>query len=286
MDIPVFTAKDAAGIFPKRPKNLNKGDCGSAAILAGYGSLGAPLLAVGGCLKSGAGYTGFWFPSMESRETDEMHRTVFAAKYPACIMNIYCGDPFFTKSVAFGMGAGVGLPQREMLEALLSAYEGKLILDADAINTLAHFKAKDLLKNTKCSVVLTPHPKEFSRLTGISVEEILARDAELAREFAKEYAVVVALKSHRTVVADGTRAVRITSGTPALAKGGSGDVLAGFLAGTLARGVPLFEGTAAACYVHGRAGTLAALGMGEYSPDASDLIGYLPKAICELEAHA
>lgn len=286
MDIPVFTAKDAAGIFPKRPKNLNKGDCGSAAILAGYGSLGAPLLAVGGCLKSGAGYTGFWFPSMESRETDEMHRTVFAAKYPACIMNIYCGDPFFTKSVAFGMGAGVGEPQRRMLELLLAGYETcVLVLDADALNILAVFGA-DMLKNKKCPAVITPHPKEFSRLTGISVEEILARDAELAREFAKEYGVVVALKSHRTVVADGTRAVRIASGTPALAKGGSGDVLAGFLAGTLARGVPLFEGTAAACYVHGRAGTLAALEMGEYSPDASDLIGYLPKAICELEAHA
>ena len=285
-EIPIFSAADAAKVFPKRPQDINKGDCGSAAILAGYGSLGAPLLAVGGCLKAGAGYTQLWFPSTGNSGIDEMRRTVFAAKYPACIVDLYCGEPFSAKSLAFGMGAGVGLPQTEMLAALLSTYGGRLVLDADALNALAAYGKIDALKEKNCPVVITPHPKEFSRLTGLSVQEILKSDAELAGAFAKEYGVVVALKSHRTVVTDGTRAVRIMSGSPALAKGGSGDVLAGFLAGTLARGVPLFEGTAAACYVHGRAGTLAALDLGEYSPDASDIIGYLPAAVKELEAHA
>ena len=103
-----------------------------------------------------------------------------------------------------------------------------------------------------------------------------------AKAFAEEYGVIVALKSHRTVITDGTRVAVNPTGSPALAKGGSGDVLAGFLAGTCARGIPPFEAACTASYILGRAGELAAEKMGEYSPDATDIIALLPVAILSL----
>ncbi len=271
---------DVAALFPPRKADLNKGECGSAAILAGYGSWGAPLMAVGAALRSGAGYTELWLPHTESAETDEMHRTVFSAKYPACIVKFYAGGPFSAKAIAFGMGAGADPAVKEMLEALLTTYEnGALVLDADALNAISANKMHDLLKRRGCSVVVTPHPKEFSRLSGRSVYEILSDPAVYARAFAEEYGVTVVLKSHRTVITDGKRIAVNTTGSPALAKGGSGDTLAGFLAGTIARGLAPFEASVASSYILGRAGELAARDLGEYSPDASDVTARIPAAI-------
>ena len=282
----IYEDADVAALFPKRKADLHKGNCGSAAILAGYGSLGAPLLAAGACLKSGAGYTHLWLPSAGNPDTDALRCAVVAAKYPACIAEIYAGEPFSADSVAFGMGAGAGDPQREMLELLLRRYEGgALVLDADALNMLGACGA-DLLRTKKCRAVVTPHPKEFSRLTGKPVDEIMRNFVGSAKRFANEYGVTVVLKSHRTVITDGERVAVNPTGSPALAKGGSGDTLAGFLAGTLARGLSPFEAAVASCYVCGRAGELAARDLGEYSPDAADVIGYLGPAILSLKPQA
>ena len=95
-------------------------------------------------------------------------------------------------------------------------------------------------------------------------------------EIAKEYGVTLVLKNNRTIVTDGDRTAIITAGSPALAKGGSGDVLSGFLAGTIARGVQVFDAACCACFVLGKAGEYAAEQMGEYAPDAQDIIRFLP----------
>ncbi len=280
--VEIWDDVDVSAYFPKKKSNTNKGDYGRAAVLAGYGTLGAPLLSVGAALRSGVGYTEFWLPPAENREEDEMHRTVLTAKYPAALFGFYSGAPLLAHAVAFGMGAGVGLPQREMLETLLSGYErGTLILDADALNTLANY-GPDLLKRKKCPVIVTPHPKEFSRLTGKSVETLLRDPVGAAKAFSAEYGVTVVFKNNRTVIAEGERAAIVPTGSPVLAKGGSGDALAGFLAGTVARGVPPFEAAVVSSYLLGRAGELAASDLGEYSPDATDIIGYFPKAILSL----
>ncbi len=278
--VAVFEDGDIAALFPPRRETLNKGDCGSVAILAGEGSFGAPLMAVGAALRSGAGYTKLFLPHTDSRETDEMRRTVFSAKYPACIVNFYAGEPLSDSAIAFGMGAGMTPATKETLETLLKTYEnGTLVLDADALNTLSAEKMHGLLKGRGCSVVVTPHPKEFSRISGRSIYEILSDPIAYARAFAEEYGVTVVLKDHRTVITDGKRVVLNMTGSPALAKGGSGDALSGFLAGTVARGLAPFEAAVASCYVLGRAGEIAALDMGEYSPDATDVTSRIPAAI-------
>ncbi len=276
----VWEDEDVRRYFPKKRSHSNKGTYGSVAILAGYGALGAPLMSVGGALKSGAGYTELFVPPAENRTEDELHRTVFTAKYPAMLFHFYSGAPFHEKAVAFGMGAGVGLQQREMLESLLTTYEsGTLILDADALNTLSAYHSVELLKKKSCPVIITPHPMELSRLTGLSVGELLRDPVGVARDFSKEYGVTVVFKNNRTVVAEGERAAINPTGSPVLAKGGSGDVLAGLLAGTVARGVPPFEAAVVSSYILGRAGELAAAELDEYSPDATDIIRMLSKAI-------
>ncbi len=289
----VWEAGDVAALFPKKRSHTNKGDYGSAAILATCNILGAPLLAAGAALKSGAGYTDIYMTSSSVpcgdaarlaafQTTDELHRALCAAKYPACRFSFYDGEPVFAEAVAFGMGAGMGETTRTILGELFSTYHcGTLVLDADALNTLAAYGA-DMLKERKCPAVITPHIKEFARLTGKTVQEILRDPVSCAKEFSKEYGTVVVLKNNRTVIAEGDRVAVNTTGSPVLAKGGSGDMLAGFLAGTLARGIAPFEAAVAASYFCGKAGEIAAEKMGEYAPDASDLIECLPEAMARL----
>ena len=128
----------------------------------------------------------------------------------------------------------------------------------------------------------TPHPKEFSRLAECSVGEVLADPVGMARAFAARFGVTVVLKNNRSVIADGTRVAINPTGSPALAKGGSGDVLSGILAGTCARGVPPFEAACVASYLLGRSGEIAARELGEYAPDPTDVIARIPQAILSL----
>ncbi len=288
----VWEDADVKALFPAGKSHTNKGDRGSVAILSTCNILGAPLLAVGAALRSGAGYTDIYLTSSslpcgdETRlaafqTADELHRVLCAAKYPDCRFCFYDGEPIFTDAVAFGMGAGVGERTRTIVSELLSTYRGTLVLDADALDTLA-MCGKEALKTKQCRVVITPHIKEFSRLTEKTVGEVLADSVGLARTFAKEYGVTVVLKNNRTVITDGRRTAINPTGSPALAKGGSGDVLSGFLAGTCARGADPFEAACAACYLLGRAGELAEREFGRYCATPSDVIGLLPKAVLSL----
>ncbi len=289
----VWESGDVKALFPPRKSHSNKGNYGSVAILATCNILGAPLLAAGAALRSGAGYTDIYMTSASVpcedaeklaslRAADELHRALCAAKYPACRFSFYDGEPIFANAAAFGMGAGVGEGTRNILGELLSGYRGTLVLDADALNTLALSNSVGLLREKQCSVIVTPHIKEFSRLTGRTADEILAGPIGLAEAFAREYGVTVVLKNNRTVITDGERTAINLAGSPALAKGGSGDALAGLLAGTCARGVPPFEAACAACFLIGRAGELAEQEFGQYCATASDVIEFLPKALMSL----
>ena len=113
-------------------------------------------------------------------------------------------------------------------------------------------------------------------------EEVRAGGMQIARQFAADLGVTLLLKSNTSIVTDGKRAALNTEGCPALARGGSGDVLAGILCAILARGVAPFEGAAAAAHLLGRAGVLAAEKSNEYSPLASDVIAHIPQAITQL----
>ena len=176
------------------------------------------------------------------------------------------------------MGWGVSEELYSLIVRLLNDYKGKLVLDADALTALARFGLEPL-RNKKCEVVLTPHPKEFARLCNVSVKEVLENALNLAREFAVRYKVTLVLKNNRTVITDGKRTVINTTGSPAIAKCGSGDVLSGFLAGQCARGLSPFDAACVACYVFGRAGELAEEEFGQYATTSSDVIAALPHAV-------
>lgn len=273
----VWGKNDVKKFFPKKKSNSHKGTYGSSCIFAGEAFSGAAFLAAGACLKSGAGYTRLYV-------SEELFPSA-VGKLPSCILRTYHSldnEILDADSVGIGMGMGVTDRLYAMLSQLLFVYTGTLVIDADALNTLGAY-GMDILKNKSCNVVLTPHPKEFSRLCGKSVRSILRDPIPSAKELAQAYGVTVLLKGNRTVITDGDRVAINATGSPALAKGGSGDVFSGLLTGTAARGIPPFEAACTAAYVFGRAGELAAEKMGEYAPDPSDVVEYIPHALKEIE---
>ena len=154
--------------------------------------------------------------------------------------------------------AGSGLGKSPALRATVSdlVAEGgcPLVLDADALNLLSEGDAAAVLSRAGRRVILTPHPMEFARLAGCSVKEVQARRLPLAEDFARNTGAIVVLKGAGTVVTDGRKTYINSTGSPALAKGGSGDVLAGAVLGLLSGGMAPLEAAALAVYLHGRAG--------------------------------
>ncbi len=270
-------------LLPKRKRNSHKGSYGKAAIVAGSADyLGAAYLAAAACLRSGAGYTYLFvpkgvlpayrlkLPEAILKPINGRGRYAFNAKNMAQLLGF--------DSVAYGMGMGVSKQVARGARWLLERYEGKLILDADGLNSLAKYEQKSLsrlFKEKKCSVLITPHIKEFSRLTGKAVEEIAGAGISLAKAFAVENDITVLLKNAATVITDGTRVAVNTAGCSGQAKGGSGDVLSGVVAGLCAMGASVFDAGALGAYLTGTAAELTARELGEYSMLASDVIAHL-----------
>ncbi len=269
----VWEASDVKKFFPKRASNSHKGSYGAASILAGGAYSGAAFLAAGACLKSGAGYTKLC--------ASEQLFPYAVGKLPAVVLRRFTaidGDLLASDCIAAGMGSGVSETLYANLAELLGVYTGTLVLDADALNTIAAY-GTEVLDQKLCKVILTPHPKEFARLVGKPVGEVLSNAVEEAKAFASLRGVTVILKNNRSVITDGTRVAINPTGSPALAKGGSGDVLSGLLAGTCARGVAPFDAACVASWLLGRAGEIASERIGEYAADPTDIIACLPEAI-------
>ena len=269
----IWEESDVKKYFPQRKSNSNKGTYGTASIVACGSYSGATVLAARACLKSGAGYTKLWVDS-------QMYPYVVGFM-PSVVTRVFCGiddDVLSSDAIAVGMGAGVSDVLYDYLGQLLERYTGTLVLDADALNTIAKYGV-EILKEKACNVVITPHPKEFSRLTSLPVREVLSHAVDVAKQFAKDYRLTVVLKNNRSVITNGERVAINTTGSPTLAKGGSGDVLAGLLCGTCARNVAPFEAGCVSSYLLGRAGEIVAKRMGEYSPDATNVIDALSDAI-------
>jgi NAD(P)H-hydrate epimerase len=177
--------------------------------------------------------------------------------------------------VAMGPGLGTNADTRAFIKKAAAMCKGPLVLDADALTA----------DNIRPGATLTPHPGEMARLTGLSTVEVQARRVEVARDFARKHSVYLVLKGYRTLVAlpDGRVLVNLT-GSPAMGSGGTGDVLTGMIAGFLAQfpGAPVEQSLAAAVYLHGKAGELAARELGEQFAAATDLLRNLSAAIASL----
>ena len=173
-------------------------------------------------------------------------------------------------ALLIGCGLGRSYTVAEIVTTLIEKAPCQIVLDADGINAVcAH---KDILQKAKMPVVLTPHAGEFARLSGIDN----ANPAELTL-FARKYQCIVLYKGHRTLIAAPDGALyRNHSGNPGMAKGGSGDVLAGMLVSLCGQGIPAVHAACAAAWLHGRAGDLAANALSEYGMTPSDMLRLLP----------
>ncbi len=187
--------------------------------------------------------------------------------------------------VAMGMGIGKSRAVYDTVEYILKSYKKTLILDADALNSLAEYGV-NILKGAACRVVLTPHPLELSRLCGKTREEIQSAPIETAVEFARKYGVILLLKGASTVITDGETVMITDRGCAGMATVGSGDVLSGILTALLARadslGVSPLLATAAGAYLNGVAGEIAEKSVGDISMTASDTVAAIPTAILRI----
>lgn len=267
-------------LLPHRAERTSKGDFGRVLCICGsVGMSGAAFLCAKSAYRAGAGLVEIFTP--------EENRIILQSTLPEAIVTPYTPDSaeaLLLKAlqkadvVVCGCGLSVTPLSRKILSVLLHNVDTEktpLVLDADALNLVA--KNPSLLKYIKNSVI-TPHALEFSRLSGASVQEILTTPEDFAYSYAKKHSLVCVLKDHNTVVSDGTERLYLNNtGNNGMSTGGSGDVLAGILAGLLAqtRKVTL-DTVALAVYIHGACGDIASRTLSPYSLMASDLIDVLP----------
>ena len=268
----------------KRPRDSNKGSYGRFLNIAGSGCyMGAAVLSTRAALRTGAGLVTLAAPK-------EVVAVAAAAVPEAEFLPLEQDANGFmdrnspkrlasqlANATAAAIGCGIGNTEsgRIIVKAVLQTGDCPLILDADGINCAAD--NINVLKGSKRQLVLTPHPGEFSRLTGLSVQEIRQNRLALARAFAREKNVVLLLKGADTVIAspDGRTFVN-TTGNPALAKAGCGDVLTGIIGGFLAQGIEPFFAAALGAYVHGKCADRLVESASAASVLASDIIESLP----------
>ena len=188
--------------------------------------------------------------------------------------------------LAIGPGISRHSSTSEFVRAIVTKSQTPLVLDADGLNAFEG-RAKELSGHDR-TLVLTPHPGEMARLTGLSIAAIQRDRINVARSFARDHQLILVLKGDRTIVAspEGEAWVN-TTGNPGMATGGTGDILTGIVAGMLAQNPKRgFLAVLAAVYLHGLAGDIADQAMGEQSLVATDLITALPEAFRRLRAQA
>ena len=273
-DVLMFTydEEDFCHFYPKRKANSHKGSYGKIGLIVGSkGMSGAAYLCAKAAYLTGAGIVQIY--------THEENRVILQKLLPEAIVTTY--EYFDEKQIrellvwsdVVGIGCGLGQSglAKEILQYVVNHHTQPLIIDADGLNILA--ENMELLQTPGAPVILTPHMKEMSRLTGIPVKELQEQRVDILQEFTKNYPVTCVLKDARTLVAQKDRSLYLNmTGNAAMAKGGSGDVLTGILSATLAQQVDIFTGTALSVYLHGAAGDFAKEQHGKYSVLASDIV--------------
>ena len=269
--------------LPVRDASGNKGSFGKLELIVGSEKYrGAAQLALEAALRFGAGYVTVTSAELVCNRLS----AIFPEAIYRSVNEITAELPLQESStVLVGCGSGTSEELYHLVVRLITTPGGALVIDADAINSLAAYSEDPvaLLRTAVRDVVLTPHPLEFSRITGIPVSEIEANREECAVRFASESGAVVVLKGHGTVVTDGVRVFVNTSGSSALAKAGSGDVLAGALSSIVAtRLASQVVLSAIAVFVHGMAADRLAVEYSEYGVVPSDLPKEMARVLAEL----
>jgi hydroxyethylthiazole kinase-like uncharacterized protein yjeF len=290
-----LTGEQVRSILPERPLQANKGSFGKVLVVAGsMRYIGAAYLACSGAMRVGAGLVTLAVtPTLQSILAAKLTEVTYLP-LPESRPGVVA--PEATRLISQQLEGynvlllGCGLGQSEavvrLVRSILLPKERRelpaLVLDADALNTLAI--VPDWWQHLADDAILTPHPGEMARLTGMAVADIQANRLEVARKWAAEWKKTVVLKGAYTVIAspDG-RSLISPAANPGLASAGSGDVLTGAIAGLAAQGLPLFEAAACGVYLHGGAGELVRNRLGDAGMIASDLLPELPLVIKNLK---
>lgn len=275
--------KSDLSLLPARPKRSNKGMFGRVLCVCGSENMsGAAYLSAKAAYRTGAGLVEILTP--------ECNRVILATLLPEAIITVYTEEsfPFVARetekradAIVIGCGLGTSLLSKKLVYNILSKTEKPCVIDADALNIIS--KDEELFPLLKGRII-TPHPSEMSRLLGGGdIGAILDNTEQTAYEFSKKRDCVCVLKTHESVVADGTLSVfKNNCGNSGMATGGSGDVLAGVIGGILAQmknGADMTLAATLGVYIHALAGDLAAERLGERSVMARDIIESLSEVL-------
>ncbi|MBR4720614.1 MAG: NAD(P)H-hydrate dehydratase [Clostridia bacterium] len=274
-DIKIETtdAKMAKSLMPKRQENSHKGDYGKILIIGGsVGMAGAVCLAAKSAFKAGAGLVKACVPEkindiVQKTVIEAMTESVNFEKDITHITDMINGYD----AVLFGNGIGREPFVCELLEVVLKTAKVPIVIDADGLFALS--KKPGLLKFCGENTILTPHTMEMARLLGVTADEVEGKRFELSKDFAVKNKLTLVLKGNHTIITapDGTQRVNMT-GNSGMATAGSGDSLAGILAGLLPTCKNAFDAATLAVYVHGKAGDFVAQSIGKTSLTAGDIV--------------
>ena len=261
--------------LPIRDENSNKGTFGKILNISGSDYMsGAAYLSSVSALKIGAGYV--------ELASEERVLNAVAALCPEVVLAPVEKIPELIKSstvLLIGCGLSTDDKAREIFNSVIPS-KIPTVIDADGLNILA--ENDEIFRYPQNDIILTPHPKEASRLLNCSLDKVLENMEHSAKQISQKYNCITVLKSHRTIVTNGEKIYYNTTGNSALAKAGSGDVLAGIIAGLLAQKMNTFDAAVLGVYIHGLAGDLAKEDLTAYGVLASDTIRYIPYAIKKL----
>ena len=281
MTIKNLNHEQVLSALPDRDENAHKGDFGKVLLLCGSeGFTGAAALAAMGALRCGAGLVYLGVPrSIYAIEAVKLTETIVFplpeqdGKLSRDALPGILGMLDSMDAVLIGPGLGQSEGTRSVIRAVLEEAKCPVVLDADGINGIC--RHRDILRERHYPTILTPHAGEFQRLGGETGGDRLAS----AQRFAREYGCILLLKGHHTVITDGTESYVNQTGNPGMAVGGSGDVLAGMIAGLLGQGLSPLNAAACGAWLHGAAGDLCAEKMGQYAMLPTDMLEVLGRLL-------
>jgi ADP-dependent NAD(P)H-hydrate dehydratase len=277
--------------LPTRPADAHKGTCGRVLIVAGSrGMSGAAALAGLGALRGGAGLVFVAVPEGIAPTVASIEPSYLTIPLPddsdgrlgISARSAIAEAAAKSDAVAIGPGCGQSEELSELIRWLYVNVEVSMVVDADGLNALSKNleTLHERIQSTEVTAdrILTPHPGEFARLSPTGSLQSQADREDAATRFSRDNRVVLLLKGHRTVIADGQMLAVNETGNSGMATGGTGDVLTGLITALLGQGLPAFEAAQLGAHLHGLAGNLAAAELSQPGLIASDLPRFLPKA--------
>jgi len=281
------TPGDFAPLLVPRAVEANKGSNGHVLVIGGsLGKAGAAAMAGFSALRAGAGLSTVATPKSVLATVASFHPELMTEPLAETehgtisLQAVGLGLDALLKGKILAIGPGISRNSEtaEFVRTIVTRGDKSLVVDADGLNAFEGSAIK--LSGRGRTLVITPHPGEMSRLTGLSIAEVQANRLDIARNFAREHELIVVLKGHRTLIAAPSGIAWVNpTGNPGMATGGTGDVLTGMVAGLIAQHPKqALEATVLAVYLHGLAGDLAAASVGENSLVATDLVRFLPQA--------